>query len=74
MALSTLLPDHCVFAYHLLSDLIIRTPQPHNDWYANSQVFVCEHDAIRNHITERQTAENVDEDGFHPSVFQDDSE
>lgn len=61
-------------AYHFLPNLLIRPSETDDHGHFDAKILVSEHDAIGNHVTESKSAEDVDEDGLHSLVFQDDSE
>ena len=57
-----------------LPDFLIRTSQTDNNRHFDAKILVGEHDAIGNHVAESESAEDVDKDGLHSWVFQNDSE
>lgn len=66
--------DEGKVTYHLLSNLLIRSPQADYYRHFDAKVLVSEHDAIGNHVAESKSAEDVDKNGLHSWIFQNDSE
>lgn len=56
---------------HLLPQLLIRTPQPHNHRLIDTDLLERHDDALRNHIAQRQAAKDVDKHDGHARVAED---
>lgn len=60
--------------HHLLSNLLVRPPQSHNNRNLHTQVTERHDDALGDHIAARQTAKDVHEYGLYARIIQDDAE
>ena len=73
-AISMLCQRQLRLAYHPLSNLFIRSSQAYNHRHLDAKILISEDDAIGNHVAESESAEDIDKDGLHFWIFQDDSE